>query len=488
MRAKFITIAVFGLVFQGCGGGGGNSTNNAGGDTSRLVDGFQVVSSTPTDNVNGVAIDSNIVVELSQSINEESLATVQLLVAPESMADMQHSEDMDMDPMREVTGVPTYNDATRSISFTPDIHLMHATAFHLVLSGIRSANGGRLPVSANTVRFRTLNNPEIRSVRYDTTTGLVEHTLLFTRDSSGNVTRVDSYTGDETTGVLDEFTLVGDDANLPGPPPVAVRSIDFDGATSQIKDYSGDIMQGTQSIARARYDDPGVDTLWNQADDLISSYSQAREEHVTGAAASAMHWITRRFSANNRVSAPWSERATAFSLSSISLRELDDFGRTAREVNYSSLGANGEIDTTLSGDLTVVDDVVTSYRVTSRNAMGMRLSRTSFGSRGRDALPPNPGADGILFTADDVPTEMDVATYNAQDHRTMDVEYDGPGADNNWETTADNTIAHYTLYSYASGTDNLKEQRTFDLGPNAVMEDGLGDDQLIEIETYDPNT
>lgn len=488
MRAMLILVVALGLVFQGCGGGAGNSSNDAGGDTSRLVDGFQVVSSTPTDNVSGIAIDANIVVELSQSINEGSLATVQLLVAPESMADMQHSESMDMDPMREVTGEATYDDATRSISFIPDIHLMHATSFHLVLSGIRSANGGRLPVSANTIRFRTLNNPEIRSERYDTATGLVEHTLLFTRDNLGNVTRVDSYTGDETTGVLDEFTLVGDDANLPGPPPVAVRSIDFDGATSQIKNYSADIVQGTESMARARYDAPGADGLWNQADDLISSYSQAREEHVTGAATSAMHWITRRFLANNRVSAPWSERATAFSLSSISLRELDDFGRTAREVNYSSLGANGEIDTTLSGDLTVVDDVVSFYRVTTRNAMGMRLSRTSFGSRGRDAVPPDPGADGILFTADDVPTEMDVATYNAQDHRTMDVEHDGPGSDNNWETTADNTISHYTLYTYATGTNNLVEERTFNLGPNAVMENGQGDDQLIEIETYDPNT
>lgn len=488
MRLWAITGIGILAVLQGCGGGGGDKTpatgnvNNpgAGGTT------FSVVSSTPAIGDVGVPIDATITAEFSGAADPTTInaTNVKLLVAPASMADMQHSDDPDMDTMAEIPGDPQYDAAAQQLSFKPDIHLRHGTDFHLVLAKVKSATQLSLPAAGNTIRFSTLNNPEIKSVRYSTTAptvGQITETQIFTRDSKGRVTRVDEYTGTETTGTLTRYTISGDQAVLPDAPTVKVRSISFDGATAQPTRYTAEVKQGTTTY-RVTYNGPGADGKWNQTDDLVSGFSTARESHA------GMHWITRRF--NLATPAPWSPQLAAGAPTSIQLRELDANGQSKRDVTYSSLGANGEVDVdAATGDLTVVDDVVVSYRLTTRNSAGMRTTRKTFRAP-RGSAPgtgPNAGPNGKLFDADDVPLEMDAATYNAMGHRTMDVEYSGPGTDGNWDTLANNEAAEYDLYEYASGTDNLERERSFTTGTNKTIENGAGDDLLRRIETYDPN-
>lgn len=476
------------LALHGCGGGGGDKkttgdTNAPGAGTSLVV-----AQSVPAKGATGVPIDTSFTVTFSQEIDPASISApraVRLLLADRTMADMPHAddpalEDPSMDTMPEVVGTANYNTAARQLTFTTTSHLEHGEDYHLVLSGLRTVSGGA--IGAQVIDFRTLNNPEIRSVRYDTATGQITSTTVYTRNARGRTTREDRYNGTETTGTLTSYTLL-DNPTIPGPPQTTVRSVTYDGASNQITGYSAEIKEGTTTF-RVSYRDPGANLLWDQTDDLIRNYSTGRESHGN------QHLITTTFSTTANPGAPWSQRSSAFQVSNVQLRELDAQMRTRRIVNYSSLGSANQVDTTPAGELTVIDDIVVSYELVTRDAQGRRLSTKSFGRRGRGntpGTPPNPGLDGRLFTADDVPVEMEVATYNAMGHRTLEVEYNSPGLDGNWDTVNDNGVAEYDLYTFAPGTENRLERRSYEDGGNGIMENGAGDDRLERVETYDPN-
>lgn len=468
------------VALNGCGGSSSTSKTTAttGGNTSGSP--LTITGSDPIDTGAGVEVDKALTVTFSAAIDETTLteANVQLGIAPSSMADMQHSDvpDPSMDTMAQVMGDISYDSAAQQLTFTPMAHLEHGQDYHFILRAIKDEAGAET-LATTTVRFRTLNNPSIQRVSYDEATGQVKTTEVYTRDADGNTTRTDVFTGTRAAGVLESYTISAD-AKLPGPPEVAVRSINYNGADNAIKRYSANISQAGKTVARGSYIAPGADAKWNQTDDLLSSFSEARVSHGN------MHWLTNRFSANTNAGAPWSARTTGFKLSRVELREFDEKGQTRRLVTYTSLGANGVVDVDAAGELTVVDDVVRSYELIERNDMGMRVRTLDFGG---GQTPPDPGADGVLFTEDDVPIAVEVSTINSGGHRTLQVDYDGAGPDGNWDTVNDNTVEDYDLFTYAAGTDNLTERRRFSGGTNKIMENGRGDDKLKRVTTYDPN-
>lgn len=472
------------VALNGCGGGSTSTPSGptgGGGGPAAGTGTLTVTESEPMDAGAGVEIDKALTVTFSGAVDERTFtqANVRLLIAPISMRDMQHSDgDPSMDTMAMVMGDVTYDPAAQQLTFAPMAHLQHAQDYHFVLSGIKDV-AGTATLATTTIRFRTLNNPSIQRVNYDEATGQVTETEVYTRDADGITTRTEVYKGVKQAGTpLDNYTIFAG-AKLPGPPEVAVRSINYNGADNAIKRYSANISQGATVVARGSYIAPGADAKWNQTDDLLTAFSEARVSHGD------MHWLTSRFSANDKAGAPWSARTTGFKLSRVELREFDEAGQTRRLVIYTSLGANGVVDVDAGGELTVVDDVVRSYELIERNSMGMRVKTTDFGG---GQTPPNPGPDGKLFTADDVPLAVEVSTINAGGHRTLQVDYDGPGPDGNWDTVNDNTVEDYDLFSYAAGTDNLTERRRFGVGANKIMEtNGRGDDKLKRVTTYDPN-
>ncbi len=482
------------VLLNGCGGGGGDkdttprNTGNLPGTGGSTV----IASSTPSNGTKGVAIDTPFTVTFTEAMNPTSFTNpdaVQLQLVNRMMADMPHPDDPaltdpSMDTMPRILGTATYNEAARMLTFAPDTHLETGEDYHLVISNLRNAAG--TTVRAQTIAFSTLNNPEIRSEEYDPVTGQITETTVYTRDANGRTTRIDNYLGTDTTGTLQRYTLFND-TTITVPANVTVRSVNYDGATGEKTGYSVDIKEGTTTY-RANIRNPGANNVFDFTDDLIRSYSTGREMHGTA----HEHMVTTTYSSTAQTGAPWSERNTAFQVSGVQLRQMDQQMQTVRIVNYSSLGANGQVDVNpTTGELAPIDDVVARYDFVTRDAQGRRLSTKTFGQRGRGttqpAIPPTAGPDGRLFTNDDVPlVEMEVATYNAMGHRTLEVEYNSPGLDNNWDTVADNRVSEYKLYTFAPGTDLLSEERSYVDGGNGIMENGAGDDKLEEVETYDP--
>lgn len=239
-------------------------------------------------------------------------------------------------------------------------------------------------------------------------------------------------------------------------------------------------------MIHGEYSGPGVDTLWNKTDDLLDEFTE------TGPlTAASSNWLTKRFHAIAEQAAPWSARTTAFTWDSSDYTQRDPTtGRTLRRVSYSSfdgsggLGSDGTIDVNANGDPAPADDTIAQYRVTKRDPAGRRIEVREFGSHDeRNGTPGvNPlGPDGQLFTSDDPVTELSVYTYNATGHEVLEVEYDGPGADANWDTTQDNTVKSYEITNYtAAGIRDWTKE--YEDGGDSILQSG--DEILVEEATF----
>lgn len=493
MRLFSMAAVTLGLFAVGCGGGG-SKTPSSGSNTP--TNPTYIQTATPANGAKSVAIDKPITVVFNQAIDPASInadISFQVLPVMSSMAGMgmrMGVEDNVEQIMERLVGVRDFNVAARQLQFTPAEHLENGMTYRVVFSGLKTAAGAALPTA--TITFSTLVNPRTQRVTYSAP-GVVDRVHIYEIDPlTSMMKQMLSYTGSVAPANLVSRTVMMG-AAIPGPGGLPVSEVEYTVAAGveTIKSYNAPIIEGGVIVAFGNYTSPGQDGIWNQTDDLLSGYFEMVEEHGT-------HFVMSRFSANNNTPARWSDRTTAFTSRGVELTERDAMGRSLGQYVYSSLGADGVIDFDANGKPAPQpgNDVLIQYTKIERNAAGQRVMSFRFGQRAsrdgtRQAVSPL-GSDGILFTADDPITELEVTTRDNMGHETLEVEYDRPGAITppsltgtraDWESIADNRAADYTVTEYSSnGVRTLEKE--YDAGLDGIK--GSADDILEEETTFDP--
>ena len=479
MRLISMAAVALGLLAVGCGGGGSNTTS---GDSAPNLTAW-VQSSTPANNAKAVAIDQPITIRFAQAIDPNSLSDTTVQVIPVmTMMGMgmrmgMSGEDSVDQVMDRLAGTRTFSASAQQLTFTPAEHLENGMTYRVILNGMRAQGGAAL--STAVINFATLVNPMIKRVTY--TNGAIDRIHVYDIDqATGMHTEMRTYQGTESPATLQSRTAMMN-ATILGPPQVAVSEVSYDVLTNTVKSYEAPIKEGTTTVAFGDYVAPGADGFWNQSDDLLESYFEMAEQHGT-------HFVMQRFAVANNTPAPWSARGTAaFTARGVELTERDAMGRSLRQIVYSSLGANGQIDfDSVTNAPKPVDDVVTQYTVVERNAAGQRVKSTRYGRRaGRGPTPTAPvapaGPNGVLFDADDPITELEITTRDSTGHGTLEVEYDAAGVDNTWGTP-DDVVDSYEITTYTDGVRTM--ERSYRDGGNGVMNNGGADDVLAEEATF----
>lgn len=447
----------------GCGGANNSTTTDP-----RTTPGAtaQITSSTPAQNARGVAVDAPITVTVSADLDPAFVSTQTVQLMP-VLAAPGTEPDPEAPAMQRIIGQVTYNNAARTLTFTPSAHMQHGADYHLVLSTVRAASGANLGSSAE-IRFQTFHNNHVKTIVYDELTQQPVHTVTFEYDAADELVKINAYNGVEAPANLAEYSL-HKNATLPGAPQIAVDFAAYDAVTNQLMEYGADVTNAGAVVAHAIFDGPGLDGLWNFSDDVIAAYEKNSHNH-------AGHTLFSHY-APIAASEPWSNDpavlAGRFTFVHGSLRESDSLGRSFRSISYQNWGSNGpELDA--AGSPKPVTDTVSSYRKFDYDAVGRVVRSWAY---------TTPGVDSAWLTADDVPGRITVMEFDASTgHLTRVVNYNSAGADGQWDTVADNDATSYATFAYAPGTANVTQRTAFITGIDNRV--GGADDVRIAEEIY----
>jgi hypothetical protein len=177
MERRIIEVAMYGLIIlalalMSCSSGGGG-----GSDTVPLT----ITSSNPANGATKVSILSSIQVTVSESLD----TTTVTLSSISLRTDYAHGNNS------AVKGVVSYDDATKTIIFTPSRKLFNDSKYALTLSGVKDLFGNIMPDSK--ISFTTYMNLILRDTNY--TAGSVSSYGTYTYDANGNQTKYVYYNG-----------------------------------------------------------------------------------------------------------------------------------------------------------------------------------------------------------------------------------------------------------------------------------------------------
>lgn len=178
-----------------------------------------------------------------------------------------------------------------------------------------------------------------------------------------------------------------------------------------------DFAPTTKSINSIRYTGPGNDTEWFTADDLVEHY----DADLLDAAGAVVGEATYTLAG---IDSTWFTADDL--LSSLEVKGVTAQGNRTR-VHYTTAGADADWTT-------LADNVTLDFRIVELNATAQPVRTITF--RGV-------GADGEVFTADDVVAVYRDYTYDAQNEISQSILYgggpnvNGAGADGKWFTADD---------------------------------------------------
>lgn len=462
----------------GCGGGGGGGTPAPPPSSGSTTD--PIVSSVPAKNAKGVMIDDTLKVVFSTEIDATTVNATNVKLMPTVSDAAQHSEDPALDDMQQIPGVPTLSADKKTLTFEPSEHLHLGTLYHLRLAKIKTAAG--VALAATQIDFQTINNNELTETNYETrdpaTIGQITDYETYEYDTNGNRIKTNIFGPDKTT--LVEIEEEGE--NLPIGTKFATEIVySVAAGVNTVTRYRANIKNAAGTVtAHVTYTGAGVDTVWGTADDTVGSFTDHNHNHVN-----PLHWTTQSFRPVGTTPVTWNGSFTDpnFQPRFTQLRIVDNFQRTLMQINYTSIGTNG-IDLDASGNPKPVDDVVRSYtRVERDSGTGERLAEWSYSDdSATPTLIEGAGPDGIILTADDVPTSYQTYEYNATMHLVRRVNYTSPGPDLVWTTFGDNDASSVRNYNYTTN-DLLTTTVRFAAGLDKRVD--TTDDIKAEESTYD---
>ncbi len=405
----------------------------------------------------------------------------------------------DADPtgsMDVIDGDVRYDAATGTIYFSLRKPLDEGQTYHLRIQGVRLADG-RTPASSSGGKnlasgvlqlvFATTHSHEVTRVRYD---DQGNETAYVTFRVENNI-RQERRQYDQQRNL--KFVL---QYNKPLPPPsVRTAKLLYRNASDEITQYDYDIVENGVVTATLRVKDAGADNVWGTDDDFVVSWTQHNEQHLN-------HDITRTYTLVDRSQkVVWNGPDTpGFQLRTIFLQENGGFKTSRRDIFYRDLGEDGVIDTDpATQEIIRINDNVSLWH--KRDFVnGKRVRSWSIGGVG-----VGEGADGILFTNDDIATGLSTYEYYPEDGSFLAgrlkklVTYyqrDFKQPMNTWLVDevnnivrADAPVHSYRIFTY-DAFGNRQEQLTYSPGPDGIMASeaelasGLADDYLTQRITY----
>ena len=448
----------------------------------------QLMTSTPGSDATKVAVIAPLTFVFDESLDPGTVN-----------ADAIKVEYVQYNVMQPVIGVVSYDDATKTVTFKPNLPLQFNGRYYVHLkNSVKDAAGNAF--AGRDIAFNTNTNLVTKSVNYNTTTAVVNSWTQYTVDPNGHRSRYvyfDAngpdlvwFTADDTPRAHQEYMYAangtqletrGFDAGLDG-----IYNNGDDRITSMTK-YQSDargLTTGYTSIAN-----PGPDQMWGTADDALNSYSTTIYEPKVVRQISYYNpgndgmWKT----ADDKVSSFQEYRlddrgfiigyvtinagpdqlanTTDDVISSWSEEVLDANGTTIEDVYHNSSGPDG---IWLNAD----DPIVQIFK-TETDASGFRTGYTYYNAS---------GADMMWRTADDVVGGHGSYTNDAHGLQTMSTSYSGPGADTNWGT-ADDVISGYGTITLDPNGQRTDTKYYATPGPDNVWR--TGDDRISSDGDYD---
>lgn len=275
------------------------NTATPGNATSTL----KLISSNPRQNEPSASLTGDITFTLSESLDPSSVGaeTVQLTPAVAEAGHTGHSMglgtasglnsslisllgpdsnalniELPITPGATVKGFVRPGADDRTIIFTPNNQLMPGMTYEIALHGLKTKNSGTVSDHFVPLTFTTAATVATRLVNKE---GTIKTSVLKFEAGGHTVTR---YPGEFPPGIEIPTTVVPDriikhDFTLPSATNFIANpaeSVTYD-PINAIKHYSANILNGGSTVlASAVFTDPGPNTNWGDADDLIHTYTE----------------------------------------------------------------------------------------------------------------------------------------------------------------------------------------------------------------------
>ncbi|MDX1811860.1 MAG: hypothetical protein R3240_07935, partial [Gammaproteobacteria bacterium] len=385
-----------------------------------------------------------------------------------------------------VSGNVFYEQSRHVIIFQPTHPLAAGATYHLRVQNVRLSNGRAIEV------IPRLDGTESGVIQFKFTTAHEHEILRIRYDKNGNETAYGVYKIENH--IKKEFHQYSNtelrysieyDVTLPAPSTRTATKL-FKDKNGEITQYVYEYVDSVNGLISLLVTKSGEDAIWGTDDDLVYKWSQVKQQHLS-------HLVTKNYKLIN-LNEPqvWQGITTqGFRLQNIELEEHGGPNFEHRYVYYKDLGANGEIDIDpVTHDLTAVDDNITLWnKVDFEN--GIRIRGWSIkGVEGK-------GADGQLFTDDDIATGLDVYQYFPADgslkggRMSKIISYYKSGISfplNTWLLDATNNIVRseeavssYLIFNY-DNLGNKTEVLRYTTGDDMTM--GTSQDYLTQRIIY----
>ena len=351
-------------------------------------------------------------------------------------------EDMAMLNNDPIPGDVSYDPATKIIKFTPKVAMDQGRSYHLHASNLLLKGGKTLPTGTDTIQysFTTSHGHEYFRKEFDESGQIKEQRYT---DTSNNV-RVMRTVYEEPGKVL-RYTRHYGQHTFPGKAPSDTTVYwQQDGPTQGIQRYEvkrrgSDNKEYTVRVRFSR--DKGYPQSADITTDPIRNIWTEGVSHGSGG-----HRISYQYEPvadRATVDTPWPASGNpttdpAFELDDAQLMEMDHSKPAAgtsitaagfqhRHIFYGDLGANRDIDFDAQGKPAPVDDRVRVYHTRDLSNY-LRTHEWSWLGEDRRTQVKKFGADGVLFTDDDVAYQLRVYIYDDKGRRVQRVTFEVPSA------------------------------------------------------------
>ena len=353
-------------------------------------------------------------------------------------------EDMAMLSNDPIPGDVTYNEQTKTITFVPKVAMDQGRSYHIHASNLKLKGGKLLKTGLDTIKygFITSHGHEYYRKEFDETGQIAEERYT---DTTGNK-RVQRKEFEYKAGVktLDYTRHYGKQHSFPGMNP-ADESVYWqqDGPTQGVQRYEVK-RKGSDNkeyTVRVRFNrDKGFPQTTDIATDPVHNIWTADAAHGTG----GHHQISYQYEPvadRKTTDTPWPSSGNptsdaAFELDDAQLMEMDHSKPTAgsttqtagfqhRHIFYGDLGSNGDIDFDSQGKPAPVDDRVRVYHTRDLSNY-LRTHEWSWLGEDRRTQVKKFGADGVLFTNDDIAYRLRIYVYDDKGRRAQRVTFEVP--------------------------------------------------------------
>jgi hypothetical protein len=396
----------------------------------------------PAPNAIGVSITAPLSFAVLEDLEPSSVNSSNVHLMPGTAHDMDAGDDgseedatmMSTDP---IPGDVTYDAATKTIKFVPRYAMEQGRMYHIHASNLLLKGGKKAATGTDTINysFTTSHAHEFYRIEYDDNGQKKEE--RYTKTTNNKRVERKQYEYENNQKVHDYTRHYGATHTFPG------KSL-TDTSVYWQEDASGGIQRyevkrtgadGVEYNVRVRFKEPYPQSASIATDPVHSIWTP-------GQLHGGHHEISYQYEpANDDTPTPWPVSGNpttdpSFQLDDAQLMEMDHSQPTSgatnpnqafqhRHIFYGDLGDNGEIDFNSDGNPEPQDDRVAVYH--TRDLVNyQRTHEWSWFGEDRRSRVKKFGADGQLFTNDDVAYQLRVYIYDTLGRRAQRVTYEVP--------------------------------------------------------------